>query len=297
MKYFRTTSPAGTEYTFVFNISDTGGTPVAYCPFLITGGVRVNSFTYDSATQKMTLIVKTEDLNLPSGTVSLISLIFTSLAESVEYPPVAVAGAYIASTVSEFSLILPQPGMPEMGISLTGDPNTSTFFNMFVPAATLAYMSELSGKTIGVKDLAVFIDDKQASTNVTELNGGGFIDINITFSSGDTTTGAAFQNGEKVTKEIIAKQKLPLSFAAKKEIIKKNKTAEFYGWLEKGKKNQKIVILRKKKREKKYTQIATVKTKKSGHFYYKSKAKAKGTYYYKAVYKNKKSPVIKLKVL
>lgn len=295
MKYFSYTNPVGTEYTFQFSISNSDGTPVLYCPLLVTGGVKVKSFTYDSSTQKITLVATTEVANTPE-TSTLISLIFSPLAENIVYPPVSAAGAYIASTVSEFSLALPQPGAPEMGIWLTADQNYSTFFNMWVPPATLAYMSELSGKTITVKDLAVFIDDKQASANVTELNGGGFIDINITFASGDTTTGAARQNGEKITKEIVAKPKLPLSLAAKKEMVKKNKNAELYGWLENGKKNQKITIWRKKKGEKKYTKTATIKTKTAGYFYCKFKAKKRGTYYYKAVYKKKTSAVIRLKV-
>ncbi|MEW6407936.1 MAG: hypothetical protein AB1465_04560 [Patescibacteria group bacterium] len=303
LKAYSYTSDIGTTYTFVFDLANDDGTPVTRQPFLINVGSKVTAYTYDSTTQKLTITVVTQIWYPPKATNPEKEIVFVILPtiESTkpgegEGPPHAMAGGYVSTTVLDFRILPPEKGEPGFGLSLSGAPGTSGFFNMLMPKTMFDFMSQQTGKTITPKDLAIFIDNQQASVSVTDLNGAAFIDITITFSSGNTTTGAALGMAATVTKEIVAKEKLPLSLAVKKATLKKNKKAKLYGWLESGKKGKEVTILKKKKGEKEFTKIATVATKKHGYFYYKFKAAEKGKYFYKAQFKKKKSSKAALKV-
>lgn len=302
MKAYQYGSPVGSEYTLEFDISEPDGSTVTHSPFLVSAGVKIKSLNYDSATQKLTLVVRTEKFYPPEmkEPQPVMVFVFVKTTESTTPgqggPPLAMAGGYVATTVLDWQIIPPKPGEASFGISLSGDEGTSGFFNMFLPPTMLAFMSQMTGKNVTVEDLAIFVDNDQASTEVNELNGGAFIDINVTFTSGVTSTGAAGASGGSVTKKIMTKEKLPLSLAAKKEKMRKGKKVLLYGWLKSEKKNKKITIYGKKKGEKKYEKVAEVLTRKNGFYYYKFAPAETGTYFYKAVYKKKTSPKEKLKV-
>lgn len=302
LKAYNYASAIGTEYTFVFDLTNSDGTAVTRAPFLMNVGSKVKTYSFDSTTQQITITVTTQTWYPPNATNPEHEIVFVILPtvesmkpEEGSGPPHAMAGGWVSMTVLDWRILPPEKGEPGFGLSLSGKAGSSGFFNMWIPPTMFDFMEQQTGKKIAPKDLAIFIDDQQASVSVTELNSGAFIDINITFAEGSTATGAALASGS-VSKEIAAKQKLPLSLAAKKATIKKNKTAKLYGWLKTGKKNQEVTIMKKKKGETEYTETATVTTKKHGYFSYKFTAKETGTYYYKAIYKKKTSPKQMLKV-
>lgn len=203
-------------------------------------------------------------------------------------PPASMGGGFISTTVQEFQ-ISPPSGPDEFGFGLTldGPPNTTGFFKMYMPASMLALMSTMSGKTITVDDMAVFIDDDQASTTISETDAGGaLININVTFTSGNTSTAtSALVESETVSKSIEAKEKLALSAAFVKTSVLRDKYAKLYGWKKTNFKNKAVKIFRKKKGDDSYTLVDTVYTDNAGYYLYKFKPKtedmAKGTYYFK----------------
>lgn len=302
LRAYQYTSLVGTDYTLEFSVSDTEDAAIERLPFLISVGTKISSYTLDTTTQKITLSIKTQKFYPPQAKESVPIMVFvfvpTTGSLSPEEPglPHAMSGGYVATTVLNWKILPPEKREPGMGVSLSGEKGSSGYFNMFVPAAMFDFMKQMTGKKSSVKDLAVFIDNEQASVSVTELNGGGFIDINITFTSGDTSTADALGAAKKITKKVVAKNKLALSLATRKERIKTGKSARLYGWLKTGKRNQEITLLRKKKGESSFQEITKVETKKRGYFSYKTQCNETGTFYYKAIYKSKKSPATILKV-
>lgn len=302
LKGYQYTNPVGTDYALEFSVSNTDGTLIERSPFLVAVGTKIASYTFDATTQKITLVVKTQEFYPPEQTRPVPIMVFAfvlttdSLTPREPGPPHAMAGGYVATTVLDWRILPPENREPGMGIELSGTKGSSGYFNMFVPATMFDFMSEMTGKKSTIKNLAVFVDDEQASVSVTELNGGGFIDVNITFTSGNTSTAKALGAAKKITKKVMAKNKLALSLAAKKGKVKNGKNAKLYGWLKSGKRGQEITIMRKKKGESGFQEVTKVKTKKRGYFSYKTQGKETGTFYYKVKYKNKKSPTTAIKV-
>ncbi|MFA6027342.1 MAG: hypothetical protein WC752_00215 [Patescibacteria group bacterium] len=202
-------------------------------------------------------------------------------------PPASMSGGYISTTVQEFQ-ITPPSGPDEFGFGLTldGPSGVSGFFKMYMPQTMLNLMGTMSSTTITAEDLAVFIDDAQATTSVTTTAAGGaYIDIGITFSTGNTTTASALSTGT-VTKSVETKEKEDLSAAFKKKTVLRGNYAKMYGWKKTSFKNKAVKIYRKLKGDDSYTLVDTVYTDNTGYYLYKFKPKAKnmakGTYYFKA---------------
>lgn len=196
-------------------------------------------------------------------------------------PPASMGGGYISTTVQNFQIIPPSdPNDPAIGVSLTGPVGISGYFKMYLPPSMLTLMGTMSGKTMAAADMAVFIDDDQASMSVTETtSGGALIDINITFTEDDTSTAALASTD--VTKEIITKEKLALSASFKKASVSKGKTAKLYGWKKSGYQNKSVNIYKKKKGATSYSLVETLKLNSTGYYKYSFKTNKKGTYYYK----------------
>lgn len=198
-------------------------------------------------------------------------------------PPASMGGGYISTTVQDFQIVPPtDPSDPAIGVTLTGPASISGFFKMYLPPTMLTLMGTMSGKTMTAADMAVFVDDSQASMSITETSSGGaLIDININFTEGNTATASSIASTTDVTKEIVTKEKLPLSAAFKKATISKNKTARLYGWKSENYTNKTAKIYKKKKGATSYTLVKTVDLDNVGYYKYNFTAKNKGTYYYK----------------
>ena len=180
------------------------------------------------------------------------------------------------------------PGDAQFGVILSGPSGTSGFFKMKFPAGMLELMSTMSGKTIDASNLAVFVDNDQASTTVTATEDGGVLmDIQVTFAEGSTDTLALSPLAANVSKEIVAKEQLPLSSAFLSSSVKQTERASLYGWKKSSYANKSVKIYRKKAGTKKFALVDTVMTDDDGYYEYNFKAKKlqlkNGSYVFKAV--------------
>lgn len=218
-------------------------------------------------------------------------------------PPASMGGGYISTTVQEFQITPPSnPNDFGFGLTLSGPEGVTGFFNMYMPSTMLDLMSTMSGKTITVADMAVYIDDMQASTSITETAAGGaLINIDITFTSGDTsTTSSIAADDGTITKSIEAKEQQDLSIALTESVVTRKHQTTLYGWLASGLNHKKIKIYQKKVGHKKYTLVKQKRTNEEGYYAWTFKAKKqlmkKGEYKFKAKYGSTYSDVITLTV-
>lgn len=300
--YSYTTALGTKEYVAKFTVNDAED-ELDYTPFVLGMGANISEFNYDELAEQFTITFTTASFYIPGDEDPSSEFIFAFIETAADPsqdnpepamgPPASMGGGYISTSVNMFEII--PPAGPEdfgFGISLTGTKGTAGFFHMNMPSTMLDLMSTMEGQTITADNLAVYIDDAQASLNVTETaTGGALIDINIVFT--DNSTVANLRNtlaANTVIKEIVAKEQLPLSGALKKTTVKKGDTARFYGWHSSGKKGKLIKIYQKKKGQKRLKLVATRKTKKNGYYFYSFKTKKTGIYYLKAKNNKNNSP-------
>ena len=197
-------------------------------------------------------------------------------------PPASQGGGYISTTVQDFMIIPPSEDDMGFGVSLNGPVGTTGFFKMYMPPTMLALMSSYTGKTMTAADLAVFIDDMQASMNVAETSElGALISIDVVFTEGSTRTQSVTQAADTVNKSVQAKEKLALSAAFKKGTVNKGATAKLYGWKKANYSNKVARIYRKKQGADGYTYVRSVNFNNEGLYRHSFTAKAEGTFYYK----------------
>ncbi|HLD22051.1 MAG TPA: hypothetical protein VJB65_04075 [Patescibacteria group bacterium] len=311
LKAFEYTSTMGAvEYTGVFTIDETDGVTIANAPMVLSMGAEINSLQYDENTKQFTIEFVTIPFYVPEleGQTSMFQIIFIETGEDPtpensqqSGPPASMALGYISTSVPQFQIMPPEgPESVGFGLTLTGPAGVTGFFKMYMPPTMLTLMGTMSGKTVAADDLALFMDGNQASINMTETEEGGVLtEVNVVFAEGNTLTGARVStaveqtSSDTVTREMVTKERLPLSLALKKYSIQKKKATRIYGWLKDGKKGRQIRILQKKAGQEKYVVIARVRTKANGYFQRVIKRKKAGTYQLKAVYKkgNKTSEV------
>ncbi|EKD76353.1 MAG: hypothetical protein ACD_43C00143G0004 [uncultured bacterium] len=304
---FNYTAETGTAtYTATFTVTDDANELDA-APFIMAAGANITDFSLDSATEpyQYTATFTTGDFYIPDMGISqqfVFVFIGTVPNPSLDNPvpgngpPAAMSGGYIATTVQDFQIIPPTgPEDAAFGVILNGPADTSGFFKMKFPASMLELMSTMSGKTIDATNLAVFVDDDQASMSVTPTDDGGvLIDIQVTFSDGSTDTASVTADSSTVSKQIVAKEQLDLSLALINATVARNEKATLYGWRESNYANKTVKIYRKKSGSSKFTLIDTVTTDNAGYYEYSFKAKKlslkAGTYIFKAVSGGVSSP-------
>ncbi|OGY86801.1 MAG: hypothetical protein A2458_03130 [Candidatus Kerfeldbacteria bacterium RIFOXYC2_FULL_38_9] len=317
LKAFQYTSTMGeVEYTAVFTIDETDGVAIAGAPMVLSMGAEIQSLQYDTDAKAFTIEFITTPFYIPNEEAlsSMFQIIFIETVadpspenpEQSMGPPASMALGYISTSVPEFQLMPPEgPESMGFGLTLTGPAGVTGFFKMYMPPTMLTLMGTMSGKTVTADDLAVFMDGTQASLNMTETEEGGVLtEVSVVFAEGNTLTTSRVTSSieqassDTVTREVITKERLPLSLALKKSIVSKNKATRLYGWLKSGKQGKQILILQKKQGDDKYVVIARVRTKANGYFQRVIKRKKAGDYQLKAVYKkgNKKSDVQTLTV-
>jgi hypothetical protein len=278
------------DYTAVIAVNEE---PV----LLITPGATIdptNPWVYDETAGTVTVAFTLKGLiddtikGLPAGSgVGIVAMIGATSAGNG--PPAEMTGGWLSTNLQEWEIIPPSEKQVAFGFNLTGPSGTTGYFRMFLPETLIDLLSNYSGQSLTVDDLAVFVDDQQASLSVTEINGGAYIDINITFSEASTVVAA-----DSVTKKIVTAPQLSISLAAKKTTVSKGSDARLYGWINQAKANKTITLYRKLKNEKTYSVWKTIKTDNDGYF--SAKYKASKTASYKAKYKDNSSETVKVTV-
>ncbi|MFA6475675.1 MAG: hypothetical protein WCV88_05795 [Patescibacteria group bacterium] len=298
---FSYTADSGSAtYTANFTVTDDAD-ELTVAPFVMGAGANISNLTLDSSSEpyQYSVTFTTGDFYIPDmGKAQQFVFVFVGTAanpsldnpEPGNGPPDAMSGGYIATTVQDFQIIPPTgPDDAQFGVAVNGPAGTTGFFNMKFPASMLALMSTMSGKTINASNLAVFVDDDQASVSVTETDdGGALMAIAVTFSTDSTeTTSSLASASSTISKEIVAKEKLSLSSAFAVASVQRSEQAKLYGWKKSDKANKTVKIYRKKSTASKFTLVGTVTTDSDGYYEYKFKAKkiglTAGTYKFKAV--------------
>lgn len=236
--------------------------------------------------------------SFPEGSAVFIIALVPVAAEGEDGPPESMTGAWLSTNVMNWSLIPPSPEAPYFGFELTGPAGETGFLHMFIPATLIDLLSEYSGQDLSAESMAVFENNDQSSTSVTDVDGSAYIDINVTFSNNVTSPAGAAET--EVVKEITAGAKLPISLAATKYAVTKGDKTRFYGWIKSGKAGKTVTLWRKLKGADEFVKIATLTTQADGYF--STKVVINKTATYKAKFKRnadataKVSPVQKVRV-
>ena len=284
---------ADTTYELVF-ASDTAPT------MIITPGAdmeNANDWAYDATSGTVTMnvtykgiVTDTNDENSELD-MFIIALVFSSGDINAGGAPVEMAGAGLATNLLQWMIVPPMPDAPYFGFQLTGTPGTSGFFHMFIPETAIDHISSMSDQELTPESMAVFVDDQQASMSITGVDGGAYIDINITFV--EDAVGVS-STSDSIIKKITAGAREPLSLVAKKDTIEKGSTTRLYGWIKRAKAGKEVVLYRKLKGESKFTVWKTVETNGTG--YYKVNYTGKKTAQFKAKYRQNVTDKVKVTV-
>lgn len=255
-----------------------------------------HDWEYDADTGLVTMnvtykgiVTDTQDQNSQFD-MFIIALVFSSEDMSQGGAPTEMVGAALATNLLQWMIIPPMPDAPYFGFELTGTPGTTGYFHMFIPAGAIDYISSMTGTELTPELMAVFVDDQQASMNITEVDGGAYIDINITFAEDKLGVSAT----DSITKTVTAGARETVSLTAKKDTLDKGATAKLFGWINKEKAGKEVVVYRKLKGAKKFTVWKTVETNKNGYF--SVSYEAKKTAQYQAKYKTTTTDKLKVTV-
>lgn len=256
-----------------------------------------HAWEYDAATNQLAMqvtyqgIVTEDDDPTNSDQMFIVTLTFSSETESDGSAPTGMDGVGMATNMLQWLVIAPTPDSPYFGFQLTGTPGTTGFFHMFIPGTGIDHLASVSGEELDPASMAVFVDGQQASLNVTEVDGGAYIDLNITF---DEDLLGVSSSSSDIIKKVTTGPKEPISLVAKKNSLSQGGTNRLYGWIKQTKANQAVAIYRKLKGESKFTVWKTVETNSEG--YYKVKYTAKKTGEFKAKYKKAETDKVKVTV-
>ncbi len=261
------------EYTAVLSVDEAPAV-------VITPGADIavdQPWVYDATAGTVTVIFTGTGLKqLSDGpdNAAIIAVV-PPVAEGEDGPPVEMTGAWMSTNVQDWELIPPTQDNVAFGFSLTGPVGETGFFHMFMPQGIIDLLSEMNGKELTIQDLAVFNGNDQASMSITEIAGGAYIDINVTFAAAVVAPTA---NSNSVTKSITVQEQLPISLAANKTSLKKGATANLFGWLKSGRQNKSIEVWRKVEGESTFTKWKSTKTNKAGRYEVEFTARQSASY-------------------
>ncbi|MFA6475708.1 MAG: hypothetical protein WCV88_05990 [Patescibacteria group bacterium] len=269
--FIPTVTTEGTTYTAVFSVSEEPLTVVT------VGGQIVDNWTYDAATQQVTVVMTySGQIMDPTGILQDAMSVGISFSSGADGIPAEASGVWMSTNLLNWMIVPPTQDNPQFGFELSGPEGYNGYFQMFLPDSLIALLSQLQGKTLTADDLAVFIDNSQASVDVSTVTGGVLIDINITFDSGNTSISPA--STQTVTKSVSTGSKLPISLSAKKASVSKGVSAKLYGWIKSGLAGKTVTVWEKKTGASTFTKMATVTTKADGYYSYSYKAKKSSTW-------------------
>ncbi len=283
----------GQVYTAVYSVSEE---PVMV---VITGGT-MEDWSYDSTAE--TITVSTEHTGYIEGSGDFtpyspfgIAIVWAAETEEEDGPPTDMNGSWMATNLMNWNLIPPSDengGTPYFGYQLSGTTGESGFFQMFMSDGTKDMLSEMADEELDWTDLAVYLDDDQASLSITETTGGALVDIQVTFSENTTKISSlASRTGgeeEQITKQVKVREQAARTFACKSYRKAKGDKFTCFGWIKNGKKNQKVSLWRKALGKKKWVKqdVSTLKNN-NGYFKFRPAMKKK-TASYKVYWPKKK---------
>ncbi len=273
---------------------------------ILPGGVMdlSQNWTYDSLGSRVIVNFTASGMkgefseNFPEGSAVFVVVLVPVAAEGTDGPPEEMKGAWLSTNISDWSLITPSQEAPYFGFELTGPTGETGFLHMFIPSTVIDLLSTYSGQDLSAESMAVFENNDQSSTSVTDVDGSAYVDINVTFT--DKITSPAAEATGTVVKEITAGAKLPISLAATKYSVTKGKKTTLYGWIKSGKADKTVTLWRKLKGADEYVKIDTLTTEADGYF--STKVEVTKTANYKVKYKRnsgataKVSPIQKVRV-
>ncbi len=240
----------GETYTAIYSVSEE---PVMA---VITGGT-MEDWSYDAEAGTITIVTQHTGYIEGSGDFGPyspfgIAIVWASDGYEQDAPPSDMNGSWMATNLMNWQLVPPTDengGSPYFGYVLSGPEGESGFFQMYMTDGTKDMMSELAGEELDWEDLAVYLDDDQASMSITETTGGALVDIQVTFSENTTQISSLASRSEgeeeQVTKQVKVKEQAPRSFACKSYRKAKGEKFTCFGWVKNGKKDQKVSLWRK----------------------------------------------------
>ncbi len=279
----------GTEYTASYSVDEQPAVVVNPGGQIEVGGIVYDA---DAGTLAVTFTATgiVSDFQLGSD-VSIIGLVDATESLSEDGPPAEMRGSFMSTNVQEWELIPPSPDNPAFGFVLTGPAGEEGFFRMLIPDAVVDLLSGFVGVQLTGQDLAVVMDDQIASLNVSDVEGGFLVDINITFEADNTQVTGITAEDENITREVVVKKQPVLSLALTKQVAAGNKaTLKAYLNLSNGKNKGKTLELYRKRGNGKYTLVDSKKVKSdNGKTEFTQKVTSK-TDKYKVKYKKAGSP-------
>ncbi len=271
----------GSTYTAVYNVD---ASPAAV---VVTAG-ELDQWSYDATAGQVT--IQFEHTGFVEGAADFgptdpfaIALIPAD-DTAVSGPPSALTGMAMSTNLLEWSLIPPSADHPYFGFDFSGPAGSEAFIRLFIPDTGIDLLSSLAGKELTVDDLAVFLNDDQASMSITEVDTGIEVFVYIKFSDDKV---AIIPADSEVSKSVTIREQANVSLTANKKTVAKGDRTKLFGWIKHAKADQTIVIKRKQAGESGYTEIDRVKTNSDG--YYKSTIKVNKTANYIVTYKTHKS--------
>lgn len=251
------------------------------------GTIEVGDVVYDESVGTLTVtFTATGIITNTEQTFSVLAMI-GAVAEGEDGPPAEMRGAFMSTNVEEWELVPPSPGNPAFGFILSGPEGEEGFFRMLIPDAIVDLLSQFTGETLTGEDLAVVMDDQIASLSITDVDGGFFVDINVTFEENNTEV-ASVSADDTVTREVVVEQQPVLSLALEKQVAK-GSSAELNAYLNlaSGKNKGKTLALYRKRGKDEYMLISEKTVKQTnGSVAFKQKVTSK-TDKYKVKYKAK----------
>lgn len=199
----------------------------------------------------------------------------------------------MSTNLLDWSLIPPNETNPYFGFDFTGPAGSEAFMRLFVPDAGIDLLSSLADKELTVEDLAIYLDDDQASMTITELDTGIEVFVYVKFTD-DKVAVTPAEASETVSKTVTLREQANVSLTAKQQSLSKGQSTKLFGWIKNGKANQTIKIKRKLSGEDRFAVVDEVKTDEDG--YYKYKISPKKTATYLVVYKTKQSKKVKVTI-
>lgn len=269
-------------YTLIYSVDESPA-------LVVSPGGRMNlnqNWSYDAETSKVTVTITavgvegTDLPDVPEGSDFFVVALVPVVGEGEDGPPAAMTGAWLSTNIMDWTLIPPSPDAPFFGFSLSGPTGVSGFMRMYIPSATIDLISGFTGNTLTPADMAVFENDDQSSTSITDVDGNAYVNIDVTFTEDITTPSST---AATVTKEITTGEKQTVSLAATKYSVEKGSKTKLYGWLKSGAADKTVTVWRKLKGADEYVKIETLTTDAEGYF--STRLTINKTAHYKIKYK------------
>ena len=278
----------GQSYTAVFDVD------LEPAMVVITGG-EMDSWSYDAGTGQVTVNCTHTGFVQGAGNFGPTNPFGIAIVwpenNLFDGPPTEMMGGWMSTNLIQWNLIPPneEEGKAYFGYEMSGPAGEQAFFSMFIPDATLDYLTEIKGSPLTFEDMALFINGGQANVSYTDKEGGVEVFIEVTFKKNTTQVASVGEFASTVSKRITYKKKKRLSIVATKHKVKKGNKTKLRGWLttkkNKKKENKKIVIKRRLPNEK-YEKWKVVKTNKRG--YYSKRFTVNKTANYRAIWNKTK---------